>query len=351
MKALTNVKLWAIDRQCFQTIMMRTGLIKHAEYMEFLKSVPTFQGLSEEILSKLADVLEETHYDDEEYIIRQGARGDTFFIISKGKMDQTQPRVDPWGEGWRLRSGTPFEEGAAVRAGDGQQLQPLRRITALVRPKEPASEQRGAGGWIRAGGRGPLKGCMDPVESDGDSCDPRDSPKRSEDVSDGGVEHCAEEDIRTANVIAAEAVTCLVIDRDSFKHLIGGLEDVSSKGYEDAGAKAKSKQDVKSDNMIVFIASSFVNLGKAVIPIVPLSISANRTGGRAPSCAGLICPLTREEKSFARAKVAPGLFVQLNSQRGGDDSVLEILKVTVSDLWNVAAAERPLLSSLNYGRH
>ncbi|OCT71471.1 hypothetical protein XELAEV_180344405mg, partial [Xenopus laevis] len=34
---LTNVKLWAIDRQCFQTIMMRTGLIKHTEYMEFLK--------------------------------------------------------------------------------------------------------------------------------------------------------------------------------------------------------------------------------------------------------------------------------------------------------------------------
>uniref|UniRef100_A0A4W4E1N2 cGMP-dependent protein kinase n=1 Tax=Electrophorus electricus TaxID=8005 RepID=A0A4W4E1N2_ELEEL len=60
-QTLTNVKLWAIDRQCFQTIMMRTGLIKHAEYMEFLKS-------------------------DGEYIVRQGARGDTFFIISKGKV-------------------------------------------------------------------------------------------------------------------------------------------------------------------------------------------------------------------------------------------------------------------------
>uniref|UniRef100_A0AAY4D0Z6 cGMP-dependent protein kinase n=1 Tax=Denticeps clupeoides TaxID=299321 RepID=A0AAY4D0Z6_9TELE len=88
-KTLTNVKLWAIDRQCFQTIMMRTGLIKHAEYMEFLKSVPTFQGLPEEILSKLADVLEETHYGEGEYIIRQGARGDTFFIISKGKVKRT----------------------------------------------------------------------------------------------------------------------------------------------------------------------------------------------------------------------------------------------------------------------
>lgn len=28
----------------------------------------------------------QTHYGDGEYIIRQGARGDTFFIISKGKV-------------------------------------------------------------------------------------------------------------------------------------------------------------------------------------------------------------------------------------------------------------------------
>uniref|UniRef100_A0A4W5MMZ2 cGMP-dependent protein kinase n=1 Tax=Hucho hucho TaxID=62062 RepID=A0A4W5MMZ2_9TELE len=163
-KTLTNVKLWAIDRQCFQTIMMRTGLIKHAEYMEFLKSVPTFQGLSEEILSKLADVMEETHYRDGEYIIRQGARGDTFFIISKGKVNVT-------------REDLPNDMPVYLRA-------------------------LGKGDWF---GEKALQG----------------------------------EDIRTANVIAADAVTCLVIDRDSFKHLIGGLEDVSNKGYEDAGAKAK----------------------------------------------------------------------------------------------------------------
>uniref|UniRef100_A0AAY4D482 cGMP-dependent protein kinase n=1 Tax=Denticeps clupeoides TaxID=299321 RepID=A0AAY4D482_9TELE len=96
-KTLTNVKLWAIDRQCFQTIMMRTGLIKHAEYMEFLKRLVAllcFLGLPEEILSKLADVLEETHYGEGEYIIRQGARGDTFFIISKGKVSEGRTPVD-----------------------------------------------------------------------------------------------------------------------------------------------------------------------------------------------------------------------------------------------------------------
>uniref|UniRef100_A0AAR2LRK1 cGMP-dependent protein kinase n=1 Tax=Pygocentrus nattereri TaxID=42514 RepID=A0AAR2LRK1_PYGNA len=163
-KTLTNVKLWAIDRQCFQTIMMRTGLIKHAEYMEFLKSVPTFHGLPEEILSKLADVLEETHYEDGDYIIRQGARGDTFFIISKGKVTVTQ-------------EDSPSQEAVYLRS-------------------------LGKGDWF---GEKALQG----------------------------------EDIRTANVIAAETVTCLVIDRDSYKHLIGGLEDVSSKGSEDAEAKAK----------------------------------------------------------------------------------------------------------------
>uniref|UniRef100_A0A8C2DG48 cGMP-dependent protein kinase n=1 Tax=Cyprinus carpio TaxID=7962 RepID=A0A8C2DG48_CYPCA len=161
-QTLTNVKLWAIDRQCFQTIMMRTGLIKHAEYMEFLKrSVPHHNALS---LPLFLYLVSQTHYSDGEYIIRQGARGDTFFIISKGKVNVT--REDP-------PNGTPVY------------LQAL-----------------GKGDWF---GEKALQG----------------------------------EDIRTANVIAAEAVTCLVIDRESFKHLIGGLDDVSNKGYDDAGAKAK----------------------------------------------------------------------------------------------------------------
>lgn len=35
--AATGCKLYAIDRKCFQTIMMRTGLIRQAEYTNFLK--------------------------------------------------------------------------------------------------------------------------------------------------------------------------------------------------------------------------------------------------------------------------------------------------------------------------
>lgn len=89
-KAATDCRLWAIERQCFQTIMMRTGLIRQAEYTDFLKSVPIFKNFPEDTLIKISDVLEETHYQNGDYIIRQGARGDTFFIISKGQVKVTQ---------------------------------------------------------------------------------------------------------------------------------------------------------------------------------------------------------------------------------------------------------------------
>ncbi|XP_055643681.1 cGMP-dependent protein kinase, isozyme 2 forms cD5/T2 isoform X1 [Toxorhynchites rutilus septentrionalis] len=87
--AATDCKLWAVERQCFQTIMMRTGLIRQAEYSDFLKSVPIFKNLPEDTLCKISDVLEECYYQKGDYIIRQGARGDTFFIISKGQVRVT----------------------------------------------------------------------------------------------------------------------------------------------------------------------------------------------------------------------------------------------------------------------
>uniref|UniRef100_A0AAR5PBY1 cGMP-dependent protein kinase n=1 Tax=Dendroctonus ponderosae TaxID=77166 RepID=A0AAR5PBY1_DENPD len=93
-KAATDCKLWAIERQCFQTIMMRTGLIRQAEYTDFLKSVPIFKDLPEETLIKISDVLEECYYANGDYIIRQGNRGDTFFIISKGKVNVTMKKKD-----------------------------------------------------------------------------------------------------------------------------------------------------------------------------------------------------------------------------------------------------------------
>jgi len=88
-RAITDCKLWAIERSCFQSIMMKSGLILQKEHIEFLKTVPTFSGVPMEILSKISGALEETTYKKGAYIIRQGGRGDTFFIISQGQVKVT----------------------------------------------------------------------------------------------------------------------------------------------------------------------------------------------------------------------------------------------------------------------
>nr|XP_042902919.1 cGMP-dependent protein kinase, isozyme 2 forms cD4/T1/T3A/T3B [Parasteatoda tepidariorum] len=84
-RAVVDCKLWAIERNAFQTIMMRTGLVRQAEYTNFLKSVPTFRSLSDEIIIKIADVLDEVKVtmrtdpnSEEEKFIRYLEKGDFF---------------------------------------------------------------------------------------------------------------------------------------------------------------------------------------------------------------------------------------------------------------------------------
>lgn len=53
-----DARIWVLDRRVFQQIMMRTGLQKIEENVNFLKSVPLLKNLHNDILTKIADVLE-----------------------------------------------------------------------------------------------------------------------------------------------------------------------------------------------------------------------------------------------------------------------------------------------------
>lgn len=89
-KAVTDAEVWMLDRKVFQAIMMISGLQRQEDNISFLKSVPLLKNLNNELLAKIADVLEVDFYPAGEYIIRQGTTGDTFFIISNGQVMVTK---------------------------------------------------------------------------------------------------------------------------------------------------------------------------------------------------------------------------------------------------------------------
>ncbi|XP_010868587.2 cGMP-dependent protein kinase 2 [Esox lucius] len=94
-KAVSKVHIWALDRQTFQSIMMKSTQATQEEYFSFLRSVSLLRDLPEEKLAKIVDCLEIDYFDKGEYIIREGEEGNTFFIIAKGEVCVTQTT-----EGW-----------------------------------------------------------------------------------------------------------------------------------------------------------------------------------------------------------------------------------------------------------
>ncbi|GAA51110.1 cGMP-dependent protein kinase, isozyme 1 [Clonorchis sinensis] len=89
-RAVTQASAWTLDRHVFQQIMMSSCLHRHEENFNFLKSVPALKSLPVAKMHKLADVLETVYYGPDEYIIREGEIGETFFIIQSGKVRVTK---------------------------------------------------------------------------------------------------------------------------------------------------------------------------------------------------------------------------------------------------------------------
>ncbi|XP_045103910.1 cGMP-dependent protein kinase, isozyme 1-like [Portunus trituberculatus] len=116
-KAVTNAKVWVLDRRVFQQVMMRSGLKRMEDNINFLSSVPLFQNLNKDHLTKIADALEVDFYAPGTYIIRQGTSGDSFYILKSGKVRVTQ-RITGKSEEEEIRTlqkGNYFGEQALMR--------------------------------------------------------------------------------------------------------------------------------------------------------------------------------------------------------------------------------------------
>jgi len=85
-KAKTDVKLWAIDRDSYRRILMGSTIRKRTKYEKFLEEIPLLKDLDKWERLSVADAAEPSTYVDGDVIVKQGDKGDEFFMIVDGKV-------------------------------------------------------------------------------------------------------------------------------------------------------------------------------------------------------------------------------------------------------------------------
>ncbi|XP_017580642.1 cGMP-dependent protein kinase 1 [Pygocentrus nattereri] len=115
-EAVTAVRLWCIDRQTYRSIMTSKSKKKREQLMGFLKTARTLKALNEEQLSNIIDSMEEVKFQDTEVIVREGAEGDTFYIILKGEVLVTKKVNGQQKVIRKMGQGEHFGELALIRA-------------------------------------------------------------------------------------------------------------------------------------------------------------------------------------------------------------------------------------------
>jgi len=83
-KAIEDSIVWKLDRDTFNHIVKDAAQRKREKYDNFLQSVPILASMDAYERSKLGDAVKEESFSNGEYIIRQGATGEKFFMISEG---------------------------------------------------------------------------------------------------------------------------------------------------------------------------------------------------------------------------------------------------------------------------
>ncbi|QLG73826.1 hypothetical protein HG535_0F03370 [Zygotorulaspora mrakii] len=85
--ASTDCILWALDRITFRKILLGSSFKKRLMYDELLKIIPILTSLTTYDRAKLADALDTEYYEPGQVIIKQGDRGENFYLIEYGECD------------------------------------------------------------------------------------------------------------------------------------------------------------------------------------------------------------------------------------------------------------------------
>ncbi|XP_021181335.3 cGMP-dependent protein kinase, isozyme 1 [Helicoverpa armigera] len=114
-RCITEATVWMLERRVFQKIMVRSGRQEQEDNMRFLASVPLLQGIHPIELAKISEFLKREFFSAGTPVVRQGDRGDKFYIIRGGTVTITKREGESGDQVvGRLRRGQYFGEQALL---------------------------------------------------------------------------------------------------------------------------------------------------------------------------------------------------------------------------------------------
>ena len=84
-KAKTDCILWALDRGTFNNIVKEAAVKKREKYENSLKNVPILSTIDHYELGQICDAVNSAKAKKGDYIIKQGEKGDKFYILDEGE--------------------------------------------------------------------------------------------------------------------------------------------------------------------------------------------------------------------------------------------------------------------------
>ena len=84
-RAKTDCTCWALDRECFNNIVKDAAMKKREKYENTLKKVEILESVDPYELGQICDALKAVIFKKGEYIIKQGEKGDIFYILDEGQ--------------------------------------------------------------------------------------------------------------------------------------------------------------------------------------------------------------------------------------------------------------------------
>mmetsp|Transcript_11420 Transcript_11420/g.26393 ORF Transcript_11420/g.26393 Transcript_11420/m.26393 type:complete len:626 (-) Transcript_11420:181-2058(-) len=84
-RATSNAKVWALDRQSFRMMLCTAENTRARQYEGFLENVDIFKHLTKFELAQVSDLLTSELFEGGEEIVKQGDMGNCFYILEDGQ--------------------------------------------------------------------------------------------------------------------------------------------------------------------------------------------------------------------------------------------------------------------------